>query len=146
MSNKTIQFSGISAEVLLGGDGPMTIMALTVENGAGAPPHISWDERKIFGVTQGQFQFRRGAVDTILGPGDRVEVEPGEVHGFRASGPGNAQLTLVAFPARHDRFFQAMADLAIPHDPTQVQSVCHLFNQEIVGPLEEIASASVDSV
>jgi quercetin dioxygenase-like cupin family protein len=146
MSNRKIEFSGISAEVLMGGDCPMTIMALTVQNGAGAPPHISWDERKIFGVTQGQFQFRRGAVDTILGPGDRVEVEPGEVHGFRASGQGSAQLTLVAFPARHDRFFQAMADLAVPHDPTQVQLVCRDFNQEIVGPLEEIACASPESV
>jgi len=44
-------------------------------------------------------------------------------------------MTLISTPARHDRFFEAMDALPVPHEPEQVQAVCERFGQAIVGPL-----------
>ncbi|SMF56254.1 hypothetical protein SAMN02982989_0146 [Xaviernesmea oryzae] len=42
-------------------------------------------------------------------------------------------MTLVSTPARHDRFFQTMDALPVPHDLNDVQAVCETFGQAIVG-------------
>jgi len=128
-------FSGIEAEILLGGEqAPMTVMLMTVAPGQGAPAHISKEEDKVFCITVGRLLFLADTRKFDASAGDRVFVGRGVTHGFSAL-VGPAQMTLVSTPARHDRFFQAMDALPTPHDLKDVQAVCERFGQAIVGPL-----------
>lgn len=128
-------FSGITADVLLGGeDAPMTVMNMTVDPDLGAPAHVSFEEDKVFVLTQGRFQFLLGS--TIVGAeaGDRVFVPKGAIHSFRAVG-NVARMTLISSPARHDRFFHAIHALPEPRSPDDVAAVCATFAQQMRGPI-----------
>lgn len=129
-------FSGITADILLGGaDAPCTVMVMTVETGLGAPAHISFEEDKVFHVTDGAFLFLIGE-DRVRGEaGDHILVMKGVTHGFSALGDGPARMTLVSTPSGHDGFFRALSDLPVPHDPGEVAAVCEQFHQAIVGPV-----------
>lgn len=128
-------FSGIDADILLGGErAPMTVMALTVEKDQGAPAHISFEEDKVFCVSEGRLLFLIDTVKIEAMAGDRLFVARGITHGFSARGDV-ARMTLISTPARHDRFFQAMDALPLPHEPGDVQAVCERFGQAIVGPV-----------
>ena len=129
-------FSGIDADVLLGGDkAPFTVMDMTVAPGTGAPAHISFHEEKVFHVAEGSFLFLVGEERITVESGEHVYVAQGVPHGFSALGEGPARMTLVSTPAHHERFFQALSELAVPHDPQQVEAVCAAFGQAIVGPV-----------
>jgi quercetin dioxygenase-like cupin family protein len=127
--------SGIAAEIIAGGDGAMTIMLMTVSPGHGAPPHISLDEDKVFLVSKGIVTFRVQDTSIEAKAGDRIAVGRGDVHGFTNRCTLPATVLLVSSPARHDRFFRAMAALPLPHQAVAVAAVCQRFNQVIVGPL-----------
>ncbi|WP_183030098.1 cupin domain-containing protein [Altericroceibacterium spongiae] len=131
----TADFSGIHAEILLGGEAaPLTAMALTVAPALGAPAHISFTEDKLFTVTRGHLLFLVGNDRFLAECGASVFVPQGDVHSFSAL-DGSACMMLVATPARHDRFFQAMGSLPLPHRPEEVQAVCERYEQAIVGPV-----------
>lgn len=131
----TAHFSGIDAEILLGGEAPpMTIMSMTVQRDQGAPAHKSFDEDKVFCVDDGRLLFLIDMRKVEVKVGDRLFVAKGTTHSFSALG-GVARMTLVSAPARHDRFFQAMDALPVPHDLDQVRAVCERFGQAIVGPM-----------
>lgn len=132
----TASFSGIDADILLGGDtAPFTVMDMTVAPGAGAPVHVSFHEEKLFRVTEGALLFLVGEDRMTVASGAHVHVAPGIAHGFSALGDSPARMTLVSTPPRHDRFFRAMGELAEPHDPQEVAAVCAAFGQAIVGPV-----------
>ncbi|MEV5023622.1 cupin domain-containing protein [Sphingobium sp. LMA1-1-1.1] len=134
-SHATARFSGIDADILLGGEAaPMTVMAMTVQPDQGAPAHISFEEDKVFCISEGRLLFLIGVQKIEVRAGDRLFVAKGVTHGFSAMG-GVARVMLVSTPARHDRFFQAMDALPVPHDLNDVQSVCETFGQAIVGPV-----------
>lgn len=60
-SHATARF-GIDAEILLGGEAaPMTVMAMTVQPDQGAPAHISFEEDKVFCISEGRLLFLIGA-------------------------------------------------------------------------------------
>lgn len=129
----TARFSGIHAEILLGGEAaPMTVMSMTVQQDQGAPAHISFEEDKVFCVSEGRLLFLIDRQKIEVNAGDRLFVAKGITHGFSAVG-GVARITLVSTPARHDRFFQAMDALPVPHDLEEVQAICETFGQAIVG-------------
>ncbi|WP_346913120.1 cupin domain-containing protein [uncultured Roseibium sp.] len=129
-------FSGIDADVLLGGDkAPFTVMDMTVAPGTGAPAHISFHEEKVFHVAEGAFLFLVGEDRITVEPGQHVYVAQGVTHGFSALGASPARMTLVSTPAHHERFFKALSDLSVPHDPQEVAAVCAAFDQAIVGPV-----------
>lgn len=131
----TAVFSGIRAEVLLGGEhAPMTAMRMTVQPGQGAPQHISHEEDKLFQILVGRLLFVIDEQRIEVGAGEVMFVPRGAVHGFAAP-HGEALMLLVATPARHDRFFLAMDALPLPHDMAQVAQVCQRFGQSIVGPV-----------
>lgn len=135
----TANFAGITAEILLGGEqAPMTVMAMSVEPGQGAPAHISFSEDKVFVVVEGRLVFLVGEDIFVASPGDHVLVSRGVTHSFSALGEAPARMTLVSNPARHDRFFRAMGDLAVPHNAEDVERVCRRFEQAIVGPVVAI--------
>jgi len=129
------KFSGITAGILMGGEGaPFTVMEMAVEAGMGAPAHISFHEDKLFHVSEGQFLFLIGERRFEAQPGAHVFVGKGQVHGFSALG-GPARMTLVSTPAHHHGFFRELAALPLPHDPREVEEVCRNFDQRIVGPV-----------
>lgn len=134
-SHASARFSGIDAEILLGGEAaPMTVMAMTVQPDQGAPAHISFDEDKVFCISEGHLLFLIDVQKIQVKAGDRLFVVKGVTHSFSAMG-GVARMVLVSTPARHDRFFQAMDALPVPHDLNHVQAVCETFGQAIVGPV-----------
>jgi len=131
----TARFSGIEAGILLGGEAaPMTAMRMTVAAGQGAPLHISHEEDKLFQILHGRLLFviAEKRIETVAG--DALFVPRGIVHGFCAQG-GKGEMLLVSTPARHDRFFQAMDALPLPHRMEDVAQVCQRFAQSIVGPV-----------
>lgn len=136
LSNRgTATFSGIRANIMLGGpDAPMTAIRMRVAENCGAPTHVSAKEDKFFAVTGGRVVFLIGEelIDAI--PGDYLFVPKGVPHSFRADG-GTAFVTLVASPAGHDQFFEAMGALPEPHEPTDVAAICARFGQQITGPV-----------
>ena len=133
------RFSGIDADILLGGaTAPLTVIEMTIAPGMGAPAHVSFQEDKLFHITDGTLRFIIGDQHLDAGPGSHIFVAKGDVHGFSAAGDSPAKMTLVSTPARHDRFFQALSDLPVPHDPEKVAAVCQAFQQAIVGPPIEI--------
>lgn len=130
------RFSGIEADILLGGDAaPFTVMVMTVMPGLGAPAHNSFGEDKIFHVTEGALLFLVGDDRVRAEPGDHILVAKGVTHSFSALGDSPAKMTLISTPAKHERFFLALSDLPVPHDPADVQAVCQAFDQAIVGPV-----------
>ncbi|MGK6325329.1 cupin domain-containing protein [Sphingomonas sp. DT-51] len=134
----TARFSGIEARIMLGGEqAAMTVMILTVTKGQGAPAHISLEEDKLFCVESGHLLFVIGTERILAQAGERVFVARGVTHGFSAVNT-EAQMTLVSTPARHDRFFQAMSELPMPHAQADVQAVCKRFGQAIVGPIPTV--------
>ena len=134
-SHASARFSGIDAEILLGGEAaPMTVMAMTVQPDQGAPAHISFEEDKVFCISEGDLLFLIDVQKIQVKAGDRLFVAKGVTHSFSAMG-GVARMMLVSTPARHDRFFQAMDALPVPHDLNHVQAVCETFGQAIVGPV-----------
>ena len=134
-SHASARFSGIDAEILLGGEAaPMTVMAMTVQQEQGAPAHISFEEDKVFCISEGDLLFLIDVQKIQVKAGDRLFVAKGVTHSFSAMG-GVARMMLVSTPARHDRFFQAMDALPVPHDLNHVQAVCETFGQAIVGPV-----------
>ncbi len=129
----TARFSGIEAGILLGGEAaPLTVMRMLVTQGQGAPLHISHEEDKLFRILRGTLLFVIGEDRITATEGDTLFVPRGTVHGFSADG-GPAEMLLVSTPARHDRFFQAMDALPVPHRMEDVAQVCQRFAQSIVG-------------
>lgn len=129
-------FSGIDADILIGGENaPMTVMALTVQDGFGAPEHISYSEDKVFLIEDGQFCFLAGDDKFVADSGEKVFVPRGTKHSFTPLGSDSGRMTLVSIPGKHDRFFQAMSSLKTPHSMEEVSAVCEKFDQAIVGPL-----------
>ena len=135
MAAERATFSGITADILLGGSqAPLTVMSMLVAPRQGAPAHISFEEDKVFCISEGRLLFLIDVQKIEVKAGDRLFVAKGVTHGFSAMG-GVARLMLVSTPSRHDRFFQAMDALPVPHDLNDVQSVCETFGQAIVGPV-----------
>lgn len=134
-------FSGIDATILMGGpDAVFTVMEMTVAPGEGSPRHISVDEDKVFLVRSGELAFLVGEDVFHAESGETVSVPRGLQHSFRAM-RGPASMTLVATPARHDRFFRSMDALPLPHDGKDVQAVCREFGQIITGPVVEAGTS-----
>lgn len=133
---EAFSFSGLRIDVIAGSeDSPVTVLEMTVTPKFGAPPHISFDEDKIFLISEGALRFTIDDVSFDATAGERVAVKAGAVHGFVNLGSTDAVQTLVSTPARHERFLRALADLAQPVDPGELEKVCVQFNQKIVGPL-----------
>lgn len=132
-------FSGIGADVLLGGENaPMTVMHLAVTDGQGSPRHKSLEEDKVFHVASGSMVFLVGDKIFAAEAGDIIYVSRGLEHSFCAT-HGEATLVLFSTPSRHDRFFADMGALPVPHDPQEVQEVCERHAQVITGAVVSAA-------
>lgn len=113
----------------------MTAMELTVAPGMGAPAHISFNEDKVFVITEGYLLFLIGEARLQVNVGDHVFVVKGDIHSFSALGKKPAKMTLISTPSHHDRFFHALSNLTVPHDQDEVAGVCTTQGQTIVGPV-----------
>ncbi|MFN3225040.1 MAG: cupin domain-containing protein [Hyphomicrobiales bacterium] len=129
-------FSGIESDILIEGDGSLfSVMDMTIAAGGGAPAHRSFDEDKLFQVVMGRVFFAVGKETFFAHAGESIFVSKGEVHGFSAANNQAARMTLVSTPGRHDRFFLAMSELPTPHQAADVDKVCEIYGQAIVGPV-----------
>ena len=137
-SQSTVSFSGIDANILLGGaESPFTVMLLHVQPGHGAPNHISEFEDKLFIVGSGRFKFVVGDEVLDVETGDYVFAHKGSVHGFAAMGSASV-LTLISTPSGHEMFFEDLSRLPTPHTPEAVAAVSEANKQLIVGPVVSV--------
>lgn len=132
---EAVSFAGLATEIIAGDDGQATIMRMKVTPNFGAPLHISYDEDKVFLVSEGTLRFTVQDKTFDVHAGECVAVKGGDVHGFVNPQPSDAVQVLVSTPARHHEFFRAMAELGGNYDPAQLEAVCRRFNQKIVGPV-----------
>ena len=137
-NSDVVSFAGLTTEIIAGDDGKVTVVRMTVTPKFGAPPHISYDEDKIFLVSEGTLRFTVGDSTFDVHPGECVAVKGGDVHGFVNPGPSDAVQLLVSAPARHHDFFRAMAALPANHDPAELEAVFRKFNQKILGPVQKV--------
>ena len=135
-SSDVVSFAGLTTEIIAGDDGKVTVMRMTVTPKFGAPPHISFDEDKIFLVSEGTLRFTVQDRTFDVHAGEFAAVKGGDVHGFVNLGQSDAVQVLVSTPARHHEFFRAMAALPANYDPAELDAICRTFNQKIVGTVQ----------
>src|ERR1700749_1455096 len=99
--SEIVSFAGLTTEIIAGDDGKVTVMRMTVAPKFGAPPHISYDEDKIFLVTEGTLRFTVQESTFEVHAGEFVAVKGGDVHGFVNLQQTDAIQVLVSTPARH---------------------------------------------
>jgi mannose-6-phosphate isomerase-like protein (cupin superfamily) len=128
-----VSFAGLTIEIIAGAEGKVTVARMTVTPKFGAPPHISYDEDKIFLLSAGTLRFTVQDSTFDVHAGECVAVKGGDVHGFVNLQQSDAIQVLVSTPARHHEFFRAMAALPANFDPAELEAVCRAFNQKIVG-------------
>jgi mannose-6-phosphate isomerase-like protein (cupin superfamily) len=135
--SEVVSFAGLTTEIIAGDDGRVTVMRMTVTPKFGAPPHISYDEDKIFLVTAGTLRFTVKDRTFDAYAGEFVAVKGGDIHGFVNMQQSDAIQVLVSTPARHHDFFRAMAALGANYDAAELEAVCRTFNQKIVGTVQK---------
>jgi len=116
---------------------PFTILDMTIKPGFGAPAHISATEDKLFIVIEGQLKYLVGDKIEVVGPGARVQVPRGTIHGFTNVGSADARHILVSTPRRHEEFFRDMHNIPEPREQhmDQLPKIAARHDQAIVGPL-----------
>src|SRR5215813_11910251 len=130
-------FAGISARILNADTSPFTILDMTIKPGFGAPAHISASEDKLFVVLEGTLKYLIGDRTEVVGPGARVQVPKGIVHGFTNVGAGDARHILVSTPRRHEEFFRDLHSIPEPREEhrDQLPAIAQRHDQDLVGPL-----------
>src|ERR1700742_2689189 len=103
--SEVVSFAGLTIEIIAGDDGKVTVLRMTVTPKFGAPPHISYDEDKIFLVIAGTLRFTVQDSTFDVHAGEFVTVKGGDVHGFVNLQQSDAIQLLVSTPARHHNFF-----------------------------------------
>jgi quercetin dioxygenase-like cupin family protein len=131
------EFAGITARIINPYPSPFTILDMTIKPGLGAPAHISSTEDKLFMVIEGQLKYLIGDKTEIVGPGARVIVPRGVIHGFTNVGTADARHILVSTPRRHEEFFRDMHKIPEPREQhmDQLSAIAQRNDQAIVGPL-----------
>ena len=130
-------FAGITAKVINPDPSPFTILDMRIKPGFGAPAHISASEDKLFVVLEGTLKYLIGDRTEIVGPGTRVQVPKGIVHGFTNVGTSDARHILVSTPRRHEEFFRDLNNIPEPREEHMhlLSGIAERNAQKIVGPL-----------
>ncbi len=104
----------------------------------GAPLHIHHGEDEAFYVLEGELLVQAGEQTFPATAGAFVQFPKGMVHTYKNVGAGPAKLLVVVSPGGHERFFEAMSQVAVPAggppDMGEVMAVAQRFNLEVVGP------------
>jgi quercetin dioxygenase-like cupin family protein len=134
---ETTQFAGLTTKVINPYPSPSTVLDMTITPGFGAPAHISSTEDKLFMVIEGQIKYLIGDKKETVGPGARVMVPRGVIHGFTNVGVDTARHILVSTPRRHEEFFRDMSNITHPREQhmDQLPAIAQRNDQAIVGPL-----------
>ena len=103
---ETTEFAGLTTRIINPQESPFTVLDMTIKPGFGAPAHISEEEDKLFVLLEGQVKYLVGDQTEVAGPGSRILVPRGVVHGFTNGGPADARHILVSTPRRHEEFFR----------------------------------------
>jgi quercetin dioxygenase-like cupin family protein len=130
-------FAGISTRIINSDTSPFTILDMKIKRGFGAPAHISKSEDKLFVVLDGTQKYLISDRTEIVGPGARVQVPKGIVHGFTNVGAGDARHILISTPRRHEEFFRDLHNIPEPREKHMhlLPGIAERHDQMIVGPL-----------
>jgi len=93
---ETTEFAGVTTKLINSYPSPFTILDMTITPGFGAPADISWTEDKVFIVIDGKIKYLIGDKTAIVGPGARVTIPRGVIHGFTNVGIDNARHILMS--------------------------------------------------
>jgi len=134
---ETTEFAGITTKIINPYPSSFTMLDMTIEPGFGAPAHISATEDKTFLLIEGRVKYLIGDVTEMAGPGARVQIPRGTVHGFTNVGSSDARHILVSTPRRHEEFFRDLHRIPDPREEhmDQLPGIAARHGQAIVGPL-----------
>ena len=131
---ETTEFAGITAKIINPYPSPFTVLDMTIAPGFGAPSSYLVDRRQALHRDRGATKFYLiGDKTEIVGPGIRVTIPRGVIHGFTNVGVSDARHILCPRLRRHEEFFRDLQpreqhrDLAAGHRPTS--------RPIVVGPL-----------
>jgi quercetin dioxygenase-like cupin family protein len=113
---ETTEFAGITAKIINPYPSPFTVLDMTIKPGFGAPAHTSATEDKLFIVIEGRLKYLMGDKTEVAGPGARVLIPRGTVHGFTNVGSSDARHILVSTPRRHEEFFRDLHNIPEPRE------------------------------
>ena len=132
---ETTEFAGITAKIINPYPSPFTVLDMTIKPGFGAPAHISSTEDKLFMVIEGQLKYLIGDKTEIVGPGARVIIPRGVIHGFTNVGIGDARHILVSTPRRHEEFFRDLHSIPEPREQhlDQLPAIAQRHDQAMSG-------------
>ena len=88
-------------------------------------------------MIEGQLKYLIGDKTEIVGPGARVIIPRGVIHGFTNVGVGDARHILVSTPRRHEEFFRDLHNIPEPCEQhrDQLPAIAQRHDQAVVGPL-----------
>jgi quercetin dioxygenase-like cupin family protein len=134
---ETTEFAGLTTKIINPYPSPFTVLDMTIKPGFGAPAHISTTEDKLFIVIEGQLKYLIGDKIDVAGPGARVQVPRGTIHGFTNVGSTDARHILVSTPRRHEEFFRDLHNIPQPREEHMdlLPDIAARHDQAIVGPL-----------
>lgn len=93
--------------------GAFCIMETKVAPGGGTPPHIHHREDESFYLMQGALKVHVGDKTVNASPGDFVHLPRGIVHSFKNTSNESARMLVTLTPARLEKFFEEVFDLAV---------------------------------
>lgn len=134
---ETTEFAGLTTKIINPHPSPFTILDMTIKPGFGAPAHISTTEDKLFMVIEGQLKYLIGDKIELAGPGARVQIPRGTIHGFTNVGSTDARHILVSTPRRHEEFFRDLHNIPQPREEHMdlLPDIAARHDQTVVGPL-----------
>jgi hypothetical protein len=88
-------------------------------------------------VIEGQLKYLIGDKTETVGPGARMIIPRGVIHGFTNVGVGDARHILVSTPRRHEEFFRDLHNIPEPREQhrDQLPAIAQRHDQAVVGPL-----------
>lgn len=113
-SQEALWFFGDVYKVVVDGNatgGAYALLEIVIRPGSGAPPHVHTQESEFFYLLEGQMEFHVGERTLRAGPGDFVQVLPGEVHYFVNPTENPTRALVGITPAKFIDFFR---DLGVP--------------------------------
>jgi quercetin dioxygenase-like cupin family protein len=134
---ETTEFAGLTTKIINSYPSPFTVLDMMIKPGFGGPAHISAAEDKLFIVIEGQLKYLIGDKTEIAGPGARVQIPRGTIHGFTNVGSTDARHILVSTPRRHEEFFRDLHNIPEPREQHMdlLPDIAARHGQAIVGPL-----------
>jgi len=115
-------------------DGKYTLLEDVTEPGAGPPLHVHHREDEGFYILEGDYLFEADGNRFEAHAGDFVFVRRDIPHRFKNIGAALGTMLLTLEPAGIEAFFEELASVTGPPDPTVVAPIFEKYGLELLGP------------